>query len=147
MVSRITCIILVACVCSVLADETRGIFGEIIVETKNIVSGTYKFEVKPISGKTSWCKSGDWFIVTNATTTSKEVTSNICFSNFYVFYVCWLTSSNPRFWLTKNKLTIYKHISGDTWDEKISFYIDYRDCNYGLGEPSGGGSRDIAIMF
>ena len=148
MFNRTICIILLACTCSLIAEEPRGVIGEIILETINAEGETYKFEVKPVSGKTIWCHNvfgGGWYIVTSAPTTNKEVSDNQCYDNNYVFFVCYRGSGyNPRFWLTLNKITIYKEMYYvGYWQEIISFYIDYRDCRY----PTGNGSRDIALLI
>ena len=123
------------------AEDSRGIDGEIVAETRNALTITYKFEIKPVSGKTTWCENDGWYIVTNGTTEDLETTGNICWDNDYVFDVCG-GGDNPVFKRTLNEFTIYKLVGVDTWDEKISFYIDYRDCRYGEGV----GSNDIAIM-
>jgi len=130
--------------CKLIADE-RGIIGEILLETKNASSITYKVEVKPVAGKTAWCQSlGDWSIATSATTTSKQISGNQCYNDDYVFYICYRSSGyNPKFWITLNELTVFRLLGGDTWTEILTFYIDYRDCRY----PTGNGSRDIGIMI
>jgi hypothetical protein len=141
-------IMILVFICSSLVQAQRGIDGEILCETTNASGATYKFEIKPVSGKTSWCQDdGDWYIVTSTSTQSLEITGDECYDNSYVFDVCYAEPLNPDFWLTLNEFTIYKKIYGYYWDEKISFYIDYRDCNYGLGGPSGGGSRDITFII
>ena len=62
---------------------------EILLQKKDAYGETYSFKIEPVSGKTTWSQTyeHDWYIVTNATSSTEVIQGNHCWSDDYGFRV------------------------------------------------------------
>ena len=132
-----------------LFAQQRNYDMEILPQTTHFSGGTeIVFKIEPASGKTSWCSSlGVWYIETNPSTSTQTITGNSWGStDAYGFNVCHHNAGYHYFWLTKNKMTIthdqHEKSGGKTRTTSTYFYIDFRDCGYGVFQIN-----DITIRY
>ena len=95
-----------------------------------------KFTMSPL--KQAFCINYDTYYIDDTSTANEEVEGNNSSSD-YGFNVCYNSQGWEFFWLTYYQMTIYVD------DEQAAyFYLDFRDCHYGM---SGCSSNDISFKI